>query len=399
MKRLSILTATYNRCTNLCNLYDNLCKQDTTEFVWCVVDDGSGDDTQSFVQKWKKEGLLEIEYLYQPNKGVHVARAVGKLHIQTPWVMTVDSDDLLADGAVSNVLKLLDDYNLIEDDKCAGLLTPMINEVTTDVKEGNFSLSDQYYKYDAKGEYSLVVKSEIMKRFIPPNFYGEKFVTESAYLRKIDYYYYYKCVNQRFVIREYQEDGLTKNISEVIKNSPYGQAYAMKVDSAYGVAMGVLKRAQKYADYVRYCENYLAKTPDLFPEIKIPMHIEFLARILYLPDSIWKYWRCKFSYSFPKEIIPAKSKIILWGAGNMGQAYYYVLDKNKYCEVTLWVDSDYVVKQAQGLSVVPTNTIWEHKEYDYILVAIQSPQEYSRVQQLLLDGGIKKDKIVIGRIR
>ena len=399
MKSLTILTATYNRCMNLCNLYENLCKQDTTKFIWCIVDDGSCDDTQSLVKKWEKEGILEIEYLYQPNKGVHVARAVGKLHIQTPWVMTVDSDDLLADGAISNILNLLDVYNLMEDDKCAGLLTPMINEATTDIKEGNFSLSEQYYKYDAKGEYSLVVKSEIMKRFIPPSFIGEKFVTESVYLRQIDYYYYYKCINRRFVKREYQEDGLTKNISEVIKSSPYGQAYAMKVDSAYCVAMGVLKRTQKYADYVRYCEKYLLETPELFPEVKVPAYITLLAKILYLQDSIWKYWRCKFSYSFPKEKIPAKSKIILWGAGNMGQAYYYVLDKNKYCEVILWVDSDYVVKQAQGLSVVPTNTIWEHTEYDYILVAIQSPQEYSRVQQLLVDSGIKKDKIVIGRIR
>ena len=48
-KLVTILTPTYNRRCELERLYNSLCIQSKKDFVWFVVDDGSTDETCTFV--------------------------------------------------------------------------------------------------------------------------------------------------------------------------------------------------------------------------------------------------------------------------------------------------------------------------------------------------------------
>ena len=68
--KLSILTATYNRGKYLQKLYDSI-KENlkyNQNCEWIIVDDGSTDDTKTFVKKFKDENIMPIIYYYQKNR-------------------------------------------------------------------------------------------------------------------------------------------------------------------------------------------------------------------------------------------------------------------------------------------------------------------------------------------
>ena len=54
---ITILTATYNRYNTLPRLLKSLLEQSSKEFEWVLIDDGSSDGTQDFVEKLKEENL------------------------------------------------------------------------------------------------------------------------------------------------------------------------------------------------------------------------------------------------------------------------------------------------------------------------------------------------------
>ena len=71
MKTLTIFTPTYNRAYSLHLGYEALCRQNSTDFEWLIVDDGSTDDTKQLVQGWIDENKISIRYVYQQNQGMH----------------------------------------------------------------------------------------------------------------------------------------------------------------------------------------------------------------------------------------------------------------------------------------------------------------------------------------
>ena len=63
MTFLSIFTPTYNRAHCLANLFDSLCAQTDRDFEWIINDDGSIDDTEALVNRFKeKDSVIKNSY-------------------------------------------------------------------------------------------------------------------------------------------------------------------------------------------------------------------------------------------------------------------------------------------------------------------------------------------------
>ena len=71
MNLLTIFTPSYNRAYILPKLYESLKRQTDKRFEWVIVDDGSVDDTESLVNGWINESLININYQKQQNQGKH----------------------------------------------------------------------------------------------------------------------------------------------------------------------------------------------------------------------------------------------------------------------------------------------------------------------------------------
>ena len=90
---LSIITPTYNRRHLLPRVLATVTQQTLTDFEWIIVDDGSTDETQEYLNALDDPRIICI---YQSNQGCNAARHRGEQDIRGRFVVFLDSDDELA---------------------------------------------------------------------------------------------------------------------------------------------------------------------------------------------------------------------------------------------------------------------------------------------------------------
>lgn len=87
----SIVIPTYNRLSKLMRAVDSVLNQSFQGFELIIVDDGSTDRTQEYVESIQD---ARVSYVWQSNSGLpSVARNKGISKATEPWVCFLDSDD------------------------------------------------------------------------------------------------------------------------------------------------------------------------------------------------------------------------------------------------------------------------------------------------------------------
>jgi glycosyltransferase involved in cell wall biosynthesis len=89
----TVFTPTYNRAHTLHRVYESLRVQTFRDFEWLICDDGSTDETRSLVQRWQAVADFPIRYLWQENRGKHVAVNHGVGEARGELFLILDSDD------------------------------------------------------------------------------------------------------------------------------------------------------------------------------------------------------------------------------------------------------------------------------------------------------------------
>ena len=95
---------------------------------------------------------------------------------------------------------------------------------------------------------------------------------------------------------------------------------------------------------------------------------------------------------FPYEDVPEKSKIVLYGAGNVGRSYWKCLQGEEYAEVVGWVDENFIELQEFGLPIESLEDAL-NKNYDLIVIAINNEKVAEEVKNMLLSHDVNKEKI------
>lgn len=238
MKSLTVFTPTYNRAHLLPRLYESLCRQTSKDFLWLLIDDGSTDDTKEWIEKWKEEGKIEIEYSYKENGGMHTGHNAAYRLIKTELNVCIDSDDYMPDDAIEKIMKEWD--NIADKSNIAGIIGLDADKngeiIGTKIPENltKGSLMDLYNKHKVKGDKKLVLRTDIVREYPEyPEYEGEKLVPLGILYMMMgrDYDFVYK--NEVYCIVEYQEEGSSHTIFKQYKQSPRGFAYARKIHIKY----------------------------------------------------------------------------------------------------------------------------------------------------------------------
>ncbi|WP_415363309.1 hypothetical protein L1F34_002335 [Mammaliicoccus lentus] len=211
--KVTIFTPTYNRLNTLKRVYKSLLEQSCLDFEWLVIDDGSTDGTEDFIENLQEE-KFEIVYIKQKNLGKHIATNNALEHARGYIFTCLDSDDWLLSDSIEFII------NEFENDKnLNGLVGLDIYENGTNV--GGRLPSNEYinwidlkYLYKVKGDKCYVFKTEIIKQFPFPNYGKSKHMPPSYQLIEFSKYYRFKTVNKNLKYVEYQNDGLSKNIKK-----------------------------------------------------------------------------------------------------------------------------------------------------------------------------------------
>ena len=223
---VTVFTPTYNRAYILGDLYHSLQRQTCMDFEWLIVDDGSVDDTKALVASWQgEENPFPIRYVYQENGGKCRAINRGLKEADGRLFFTVDSDDYLTDDAIEKVIRW--DGELPKDGHFCGYvgnrgITP--TQTPNRLFPGGYLDGTALDRYDqVDGERAFVFYTEVHRKYLYPEFPGEKFLTEAVTWDLMAHDgYKMRFYNDIIWIWEYKDDGLTRAGYRVFLENPQG---------------------------------------------------------------------------------------------------------------------------------------------------------------------------------
>ena len=225
---ITIFTPTYNRAKTLNKCYESLKRQNSKDFIWLIIDDGSSDNTKEIVDNWISENKVEIRYHYQKNQGMHGAHNTAYELIETEINTCIDSDDYMTDDAVE---KIVDFWNKNRDGGLAGFVALDAYEngevIGTRLPEDIYETTyfDIYNTLGVKGDKKFIYRSDLTKMYPYPIFKGEKYVSLAYKYAKIDENYKIGLMNEVVCIVEYMEDGSSLNMFKQYRRNPKGFAF------------------------------------------------------------------------------------------------------------------------------------------------------------------------------
>lgn len=300
--KISILTATYNRCNYLNNLYKSLIQNSkyNVYLEWLIMDDGSTDETQNIVNNFIAESnnneYLEIKYFIQKNQGKMTAinNLVKYVSDDSTLLIECDSDDYFTNNAIKIIY---DNYNSIENTEDIYALCFLKNNqnlcnIGSLFKENNYktNMFNLYFKDGLTGDKLLVYLTDIRKKYKYILEKNENFCTEARMFNQMDKSHNIICFNTPIMICEYLNEGYSKNIKNLFLQNPLGHYEYFKQLLSFDMT-GVLfsKRLYIIKHYILF--SYLSKQKNLLKNAKGFLN-KLLIITLYVPGMlkswIWK---------------------------------------------------------------------------------------------------------------
>lgn len=268
MPLITVFTPSYNRAHTLTRTYASLKAQDSKDFIWLIVDDGSSDHTGALVKEWQSQDSgFEIRYIYKENGGMHTAHNTAYEAIDTELNLCIDSDDCLAPGAVRAIT---DKWNEVRHRGYAGLIG-LDSDLEGKLIGKGFpeGLTETtlvgYYAAGGAGDKKLVYRTDIINQYPPyPVFEDEKYVALAYKYRLIDQDYKLAVLNQVLCRVEYQVDGSSGTMWKQYLKYPKGFAFWRKICMQYPES-----KKRLFIDCIHYVSSsillhnrgYIAESP------------------------------------------------------------------------------------------------------------------------------------------
>jgi glycosyltransferase involved in cell wall biosynthesis len=294
MNDMIILTPTYNRANTLPKLYDSLLKQETYNFNWLVIDDGSTDGTRQLIERFKNENIINIQYIYQTNGGKAKALNTGfsKCDVNT-LIMVVDSDDFLLPSAITTVLEYNNKYENIKEvgglffhynSPDGKLLNFKGNQITKDEILTRYEYNNKYKQNDG----CICYFGKAIKKYRYPEFDGETYVGPTVIQMEMADEYKFVFSPKVVGVAEYLAGGLSKSGRKLRMKSPLGMIHYCKLMITPKVSL--FKRLKYSISLWPYAK---IANKSFFEVIKSARNPIFLITS-YLPGQILFYmWRRK----------------------------------------------------------------------------------------------------------
>ena len=235
--KITVFTPTYNRAYIIENLYRSLQCQNFTDFEWLVVDDGSSDDTEELFESFCRESNpFPIRYVRQENGGKCRAINRGLELAKGELFFTVDSDDYLTDDALEKVVRW--EAELPKNQNFCGFVAnrgTSPDSTPNTILEGEYMDGNAFDLYGAvDGERAFVFYTDIHRKYLYPEFPGERFMTEAVTWNRMAWDgYKMRFFNDIIWIWEYKPDGLTKAGYKVFLDNPQGTALFFREKAIY----------------------------------------------------------------------------------------------------------------------------------------------------------------------
>ena len=98
-------------------------------------------------------------------------------------------------------------------------------------------------------------------------------------------------------------------------------------------------------------------------------------------------------WPFPYWKVKKGARIVLYGAGKVGQDYYHQILETRYCIIVLWMDKKFEMDKGE-LSIQGWKNDIENLDFDKIVVSLFRQEKAYDAINMLCNWGISKEKII-----
>lgn len=349
---ISIIVPIYNAESSLEKCIFSIVEQTYKNMQIILVNDGSTDSSLNICETFKKKDS-RIEIVTKQNGGIVSARKIGVMYARGEFVGWVDADDWVEKDYFEH---LVDRQRLFDVDIVVADHYHEIDGESTRISN-NFSYGN--YRPEELID-NMIYSGEFFTFGIQPHLYNKLFRRELLIQAQ-------KNLNDRICAGD--DAAVTYpcllnaekiNICDICGYhyiQHQGSITKLFREDEYERMLLVKKAIQTASDRKGYkIENQLDKYIKYF---MLSRSIEFLDK------EIDKSKNCLYPYGE----ISRYSKVVIYGAGVLGQIIYKYLKNIETINIVNWVDQNYEYYKRQGFSVNHPNVLCNMENYDYIIVA------------------------------
>ena len=368
MLDLAVVVTVYNLEKYINDCLESLSNQTLKNMEVIIVDDGSTDLSGEICDQFAKKDP-RIKVFHKKNKGRIAARFFGVEHSGAKYIAFVDGDDwvapdmfeqLLINAMETNADLVVSGYKEVRENICIEKHAAILPGVYKNQEELEY-VKKNWFCYDGKDELGVFAsiwakvyrREQISEAFklIPDQLYrGEDLLLNGIYLSKCGII---SIVNQAlYFYRQSSDSTINRKCPELFSQIGCIQDILFDI---YKDEREILEtiNARNFLNFVRLWN---------FENVSGVYHIPY-----YTYDYSW---------------IEGKT-IALYGAGKVGQDYYWFLSRVNPGALKIWVDRNYFVARNKGYDVMSVDCL-DFFGYDAILIAIESEQIANEIKAELI---------------
>lgn len=436
MPVVSVVIPVYNAERYINECIDSLLEQTLKDIEIICVDDGSKDNSLELLNQYaERDGRIKV--VSQTNQGAGPARNKGMELASGKYLSILDADDFfvpeMLEKAVAKAEEELSeivvfgawnysDATHVTSPKRAVLRTDLINVESPFSRRElpqyilNFTLGCAWNKLFLRS-FVLENKLQFQAVRLADDIYFTLLALVKANRISIldESLLYYRMANPdsqegqtnktptEFFQAYYgvkltlQEEGLYEQVEQSFVNRALANCISrlgmLSAYRPYEYLYNKLKDEYFAAfEFAKYDKSFFYNEDDYetYKIIENSSLAEFLYRQKYTLEHFIFGGFQQLYFRFPFEKINKDDRIVLYGAGNVGTAYFRQIVCSHYGEVVLWVDKNYkdydhLVNEPEKISEV---------EYDKIVISVANGNVAQKIREYLLSVGVEDKKII-----
>lgn len=372
---VSVIVTIYNVDKYLYNCITSIINQSYSNIQIILVDDGSSDLSGIICDQFSEKDD-RIVVIHKKNEGLVAARKTGINVADSEYICWVDGDDWVEEHYVENL------YNNIKNNDTDLVVSSLKFDIGKDIsiiksyiKEGIYEAKQIFDRMLYAGifyEYGINphLPSKIFKKkILEPILYavndkitiGEDAAVTYPYILKIKKLMIIGCSDYHYVQHN-------NSMTKAVKNDKF-------------------KRLVELSDYLKKC-LYLNSDNNIIEQLfQYEKYLLLLHAINYLDNE-------NTGILSPYGGIDNDDRVIIYGAGGMGQALYRYV-KSKGINIIAWVDKNYMYYRNNGMNVSSPISLLNlnNDAYDEIIIATISNTTADVIRNYLIANGVCEKKI------
>ena len=370
---VSAIVPVYNSLNYLEKCLDSIIKQTFENLQIIIIDDGSDDGSSVMCDEYAQKDD-RIEVVHKLNGGLVSARQQGILRAKGEWIINLDSDDWIEHDYIENLYQAAIKNNV---DMVAADLFFDVGDSSRIINNcfpvGIYSPRDL--------ENRLIYSGKFFEYGIQPHLVT-KFVKRDKILT------FQMDVDRRIVIGE---DAAVcypclLNCESILISDICGYHYVQHTKSMTKAS------SKNYSFEIDTLIRYMNKKLQFSNNLILMNQIILYERYLKLLHNIQSF---DDMVLLPYGGIKKGNRIVIYGAGGLGQQINQYVDKTNNFVLVKWVDQNFNEYKSQGLNVESPEILKGRDDiYDYVLIANISADIAGEIKKyLMFDIGVREDKV------